>query len=534
MASDRVLITTGGQKFEASREALRSCSRYFDAMFASGMKESSCDEIEMRDIEPDTLRALIDVSEGRPVKVSSDNVDRLLKAGCVFQFEHLRKDCTEHLLHSVCLDNAVETWRKGDAFGVGQLRRAALVTLLWQFEDFVGHETLAACPYALVECLLSKDSLNASSEEVVRDAAEKWLTCNAVFCTADEVIAVASCVRRGQLHEQASMLWCSFVDSLLDGDEDSLERWREVLRGGETATPRLQVVRPGVVVSWLCRQSPEVPNLCVYVPKRSDADAFSFHSALPTSSRPEPLRGFVVCSVGKDAYFLCGEYGIGSGHWNSAVYRWNHVLSKWVSVATLPEPRRHCKAVVVGNSIHLYGGFGRYRVRLFSVDIYDTNTGLWHRGEALPEEVAIDASAIVNLNNRVCIIPTCPASSIETVRAVFLSVFTFTTSEVVAIPFSSHKTVIVCKGADSWYTFHEPRTFSEYANPKISLRSLLCGCALGDGVGFFMENGRTAVLHNFDTDKQHRLATGFGDHMLVECCFGLPYFDLSERVCADK
>lgn len=530
MASDRVLIATSGQKFEASREALRRCSRYFDAMFASGMKESSCNVIEMQDIEPDTLRALIDVSEGRPVKVSCENVDCLLKAGCLFQFERLRKDCTEHLLDTVCLDNAVETWHKGDVFGVRQLRRAALVTLLWEFERFVEHPTLAACPCSLIECLLSKDTLSASSEAVVRAAAEKWLTANASSCDAREVIAVASCVRHNQLREQDSVAWCSFVEALLVHDDASTEQWREALRIGETSVPRLRVLRPGVVVSCLCRQSPEVPSLCVYVPKKVDADAFSFHSALPTSSRPEPLRGFVVCSVGNDAYFLCGEYGIGSGHWNRDVFRWNHVLSKWVRVAILPEPRRHCKAVVVGKQIYLYGGFGRYRVRLFSVDIYDTYVGLWHRGEDLQEDVTIDASAVVNLNGQVSIIPTCPANNNEAVRAMHFSLDKFTASYAVAVPFSSHKTVIVCKGADSWYTFHEPRTFSEYTNPRISLQSFLCGCSLGDGVGFFMENMRTAVLHNFDTDEQHRLATGFGDHMLVECCFGLPYFDLNERV----
>lgn len=525
MASDRVLIASCGKKFEASREALRRCSRYFDAMFASGMKESSCDEIEMRDIEPDTLRALIDVSEGRSVKVSNDNVDCLLKAGCLFQFERLRRDCTEHLLRTVCLDNAVETWQKGDAFGVRQLCRAALVTLLWEFEEFVEHASLTSCPCPLLERLLSKDTLNVSNEIVVQAAAEKWLTANS--CTVEQVIAVASCVRRSQLHEQASAVWCSFVEALLVGRDNAMDHWRESLRSSAVLPPR-SIVRPAVVVSWLCRQSPEVPNLCVYMPKKSDEGTFSFHSALPTSSRPEPLRGFIVCSVGKDAYFLCGEYGIGSGHWNRDVFRWNHVLSKWVQVATLPEPRRHCKAVVVGNLIHLYGGFGRYRVRLFSVDIYDTSTGSWRRGETLQEEVAVDASAVVNLNDQVCIIPTCPAGSNETVRAICFPMDIFSISQIVAVPFSSHKTVIVCKGADSWYTFHEPRTFSEYANPRISLQSLLCGCALGDGVGFFMENVRTAVLYNFDTDEQQRLDTGFGDHMLVECCFGLPYFDLTE------
>ncbi|XP_070396532.1 kelch-like protein 10 [Dermacentor albipictus] len=527
MPSDRVLLASCGQKLEASREALRQCSRYFDAMFASGMKESSCDEIEMRDIEPDTLRALIDVSEGRSVKVSNDNVDSLLKAGCLFQFEELRRDCTDHLLRTVCLDNAVETWQKGDVFGVRQLCRAALVTLLSEFEKFVEHASLTSCPRPLLERLLSNDTLNVSNEGVVRAAAEKWLRVNGASCTVEEVIAVASRVRRGQLHEQASAAWCSFVEALLVERDSAVDQWREAMQSSVTMPPR-SIMRPAVAVSVLGGSCRDLSNVCVYMPKKSDEGPFTFHSELPLAGRPEILRGFVVCSVGKDAYFLCGEYGIGSGHWNLNVFRWDHMLSKWVEVATLPEPRRHCKPVVVGNLIHLYGGFGRYRVRLFSVDIYDTSTGLWHRGETLQEDVAIDASAIVNLNDHVCIIPTCPAGSDEAVRALPFPANVLTVSRFIAIPFSSHKTVIVSTGADSWYTFHEPRTFSEYTNPRISLQSLMCGCAVGDGVGFFMENQKSAVLYNFDTDEQHRLYTGFGKHVLVESCFGMPYFDVTE------
>ncbi|XP_070396531.1 kelch-like protein 3 [Dermacentor albipictus] len=528
MPSDRVLIVSCGQKLEASREALRQCSRYFDAMFASGMKESSCDEIEMRDIEPDTLRALIDVSEGRPVKVSNDNVDSLLKAGCIFQFEELERDCTDHLLRTVCLDNAVETWQKGYVFGARQLCRGALVTLLSEFEKFVEHASLASCPRPLLERLLSNDTLNVSNENVVRVAAEKWLRANGASCTVEEVIAVASRVRRGQLRKQASAAWCSFVEALLVERDSAVDQWREAMQSSVTMPPR-SIMRPAVAVSvpaWSCR---EVSKVCVYMPKKSDEGPFTFHSELPLAGRPEMLLGFVVCSVGKDAYFLCGEYGIGSGHWNLNVFRWDHMLSKWVEVATLPEPRSHCKPVVVGSLIHLYGGVGRHRVRLFSVDIYDTSTGLWHRGETLQEEVAVDqASAIVNLNDHVCIIPACPMEGIELMLAAILPTGMSFAPPVVAIPFSSHKTVIVCRDANRWYTFHEPRTYSEYSNPRISLQSLMCGCAVGDGVGFFMENQMSAVLYNFDTDEQHRLCTGFGKHVLVDGCFGMPYFDVTE------
>uniref|UniRef100_A0A1E1XPE9 BACK domain-containing protein n=1 Tax=Amblyomma sculptum TaxID=1581419 RepID=A0A1E1XPE9_AMBSC len=496
-------------------------------MFASGMKESSCEEIEMRDIEPDTLQALVDVSEGRAVKVVSDNVDRLLRAGCLFQFEQLQSDCVDHLLGTMCLANAVETWQKGDAFGVRQLCRAALITLLWEFEEFARHASLAGCPRALLESVLSKDTLNVSSEATVVKAAKHWIKVNSASCAVEDVVTVASCVRHGQLDAQDSAQWSSFLESLFSElCADTVERWREPLQRAAAAAPRSAIVRPAVVVSELV--SDEVARLAVYcAPGRSDA-GFAFHSPLPSAHRPECLlRGFVICSVGKDAYFLCGEYGIRSGNWNRHVLRWCHVLSRWTQVAMLPEPRRHCKATVVGNRIHLCGGFGRYRVRLFSVDIYDPTTGTWERGEELLRDQAIDASAIVNLKNQVCIIPTCPANSHETSHPIYSVSDTVSMSQTVAIPFSSHRTVVVCKGADNWYTFHEPRTFSEYANPKISLRSLLCGCALGDGIGFFVEDLRTGVVYNFDTDEQQRLNIGLCD-VSIECCFGMPYFDLDD------
>lgn len=42
---------------------------------------------------------------------------------------------------------------------------------------------------------------------------------------------------------------------------------------------------------------------------------------------------------------------------------------------SLPQPRRHHMACVLGSVIYLLGGFGRHRVRQSSVDAYDTESG---------------------------------------------------------------------------------------------------------------------------------------------------------------
>lgn len=523
MASDCVTIVSCGQKFPASRDALRQCSHYFESMFKWGMKESRCDEIEVQDIEPDTLRSLIDESAGRPVTVTDDNVDDLLVAAYIFQFERLLGDCVNHLIEATHLDNAVETWKTGDTFNLRPLRRVALVTLLWEFEEFVKHASFETCPFALLRTLLSNETLNVPDEAVVAIAAEKWLKANLSTCTEEEMVAVGSCVRHRLLSHWVFSAWRSFWKDSFGG---LFDRWDDVLQN-RVATPRSRVVQPAVVAYGLTQESADAKSLAVYTSAKGDGP-FTLHSVLPAANRPDCLRGFVVCSVGKDAYFLCGEYGIGSGRWNREVFRWNHALEKWDPVSTLPEPRRHCKSVVVGNCIHLYGGYGRYRVRLYSIEIYDTVTGSWHREDVHPDAAAANASAVVNVNGRACIVPASLASDNAASRATHAAVSdpTLAVPPTVAVPLAFYNTIVVCKGAKNWYLFHEPRIFTEYLDPIFALRSLVCGYAMGDALGFFVEDSKTAVVYNFEMNKGRQVEIGLDDHLSIECCFGLPCFDL--------
>lgn len=524
MASERVTIVSCGQKFPASRGALRQCSRYFEAMFASGMKESSCDEIEIRDIEPNTLRLLIDESEGCLVAVTDDNVNDLLKATCLFQFERLQKDCVERLVEATELDNAVETWQTGDTFNLRPLRRAALVTLLWEFEKFVKHASFEACPFALLRTVLAKDTLNVPNEAVVAKAAGKWLKANLSTCSEQEIVAVGSCVRHQLLDEGAFSAWRSFWE---DSSGGLFDRWDDVLRNS-VGEPRSPIVRPAVVAYGLAQESDDFKSLAVYAPTKGDGP-FTLHSVLPAHNRPRELRAFVVCSVGKDAYFLGGEYGVGTGRWNQGVFRWDHALERWEQVSTLPEPRRHCKTVVIGDCIHLYGGFGRFRVRLNSIDIYDTVSGSWHREDMPPDAVAADASAIVNVNSRACVIPViCVNDTARRVMQTAASELTDLESPTVAVPLASDGTVVVCKGTDDWYQFHEPGTLTDYPNRPFPLQSLVCGHAVRDGVGFFVEDSNTGIMYNFETNEGKEIDIGLGYHLSVRSCFGLPWFDLDD------
>lgn len=111
-------------------------------MFDSGMREASSAEIEMHDIEPETLSALVDSSEDRPISVIENNVAELLRAGVLFQFDQVTRACVSYVYKKLTVHTAVRAWQLGDAYSISQLRRSALAVLMWHFEEFVDSPSL--------------------------------------------------------------------------------------------------------------------------------------------------------------------------------------------------------------------------------------------------------------------------------------------------------------------------------------------------------------------------------------------------------
>ncbi|XP_022235704.1 kelch-like protein 17 isoform X2 [Limulus polyphemus] len=91
--------------------------------------------------------------------------------------------------------------------------------------------------------------------------------------------------------------------------------------------------------------------------------------------RSSPLKGYSACCVGKNIYILGGEYGIGTGRWNKNVWMFDVFQKKWSLVSVMPSSRRHFQTCVLNGCLYLLGGFGSYRVVLFSVECYNTKTG---------------------------------------------------------------------------------------------------------------------------------------------------------------
>lgn len=75
-------------------------------------------------------------------------------------------------------------------------------------------------------------------------------------------------------------------------------------------------------------------------------------------------------------YVCGGEATLGRNAWLNTVWCLNTLHGTWHEAGQLTQPRRHHGICSHNTSLFLIGGIGRYRVRLQSVESFNTLTGI--------------------------------------------------------------------------------------------------------------------------------------------------------------
>ncbi|TKS72839.1 Kelch-like protein 3 [Collichthys lucidus] len=92
-----VQLVAGSVEVPAHRVVLASCSPYFCAMFTGDMSESKAHQVEIREVDGQTLRKLVDYIYTAEIEVTEDNVQVLLPAASLLQLMDVRQVCCEFL-----------------------------------------------------------------------------------------------------------------------------------------------------------------------------------------------------------------------------------------------------------------------------------------------------------------------------------------------------------------------------------------------------------------------------------------------------
>ena len=128
-----VVLIAGKRRIPAHRLVLCSLSDYFASMFTHDLCEAKKDEIEIHDVNPDSLMWLIRYMYTSHIDIREDNVEDLLITSRLLQITDVVDACCDYLRHQLHPSNCLGIAKFADAQSCPQLYEAAATFARRQF-----------------------------------------------------------------------------------------------------------------------------------------------------------------------------------------------------------------------------------------------------------------------------------------------------------------------------------------------------------------------------------------------------------------
>ena len=170
-----VILEVEGERIPSHRVVLASLSAYFRAMFTGEMAESKQKTIVINGVDASALRSLVEYAYTASIKISEDNVQAILPAASVLQFEEVKRACSEYLRRQLDTDNCLGIKLFAEVHGCQELQTAATIYSSHYFAQVNKKDEYLKLSFDDIKSLLNNDHLNVSSEFEVYEAAMSWL-----------------------------------------------------------------------------------------------------------------------------------------------------------------------------------------------------------------------------------------------------------------------------------------------------------------------------------------------------------------------
>uniref|UniRef100_A0A667ZDJ9 Kelch-like protein 25 n=1 Tax=Myripristis murdjan TaxID=586833 RepID=A0A667ZDJ9_9TELE len=166
-----VTLWAGDRSFPCHRAVLAACSRYFEAMFSGGLRESLDSDVNFRDnIHPEVLELLLDFAYSSRLIINEENAESLLEAGDMLQFHDIRDAAAEFLEKNLHSSNCLGMMLLSDAHQCKRLYELSWRMCLVHYET----EFYSLSKDKLLELILS-DELEIEDEQVVFNSVLRWV-----------------------------------------------------------------------------------------------------------------------------------------------------------------------------------------------------------------------------------------------------------------------------------------------------------------------------------------------------------------------
>lgn len=170
-----VVLEVEGESVSAHRVVLASLSAYFHAMFTGKMAESKQKVITINGVDVSSLKSLVDYAYTATIEISEDNVQSILSAASVLQFEEVKGACSKFLQRQLDTDNCLGIKVFAEVHGCTELHKAATVYSNHYFSEVRKKEEFLKLSIDEMKSFLNNEQLNVKCEYEVYEAVMEWL-----------------------------------------------------------------------------------------------------------------------------------------------------------------------------------------------------------------------------------------------------------------------------------------------------------------------------------------------------------------------
>lgn len=161
--------------FSCHKVILSAASKYFDAMFSSGLQESRSKSIQLNDVSSGIFADILAFLYCGKDVIYSENVEDLLKASSLLQMACLQEQCESFLIDQICSENCLGLWLTAKSYICVKLQEATWPFILDHFEEVWENDEFVKLSLEDLLTIIKDDDLRVSQEELTCQAALRWI-----------------------------------------------------------------------------------------------------------------------------------------------------------------------------------------------------------------------------------------------------------------------------------------------------------------------------------------------------------------------
>ncbi len=154
-----ITLKVSSLELRAHKVVLVGLSEYFRAMLTDGMKEAEQNEIELKGLEPEMTKVLLDFAYTGDIQISRENVQELLVTANFLGITRVVDACAEFIRNGIDLENGIDILHLSEGYGLNPLLQAGIDFVASHMTDYENDPTLLEVSYNVFHSIASSEKL---------------------------------------------------------------------------------------------------------------------------------------------------------------------------------------------------------------------------------------------------------------------------------------------------------------------------------------------------------------------------------------